>query len=144
MTAVRNVALYRVPRVCPGSKISVKPLDSMGPRHTPRRFSATCARFSRGDMPLSSRWALASIRKVCTSSRISSLALLMRSTWVRPRWSNAGFSSSNSQEVAKTINGVRNSWLTSLVNNRSRVRAWRKRPSVASNATASSPTSSAA
>ncbi|MCY1458431.1 hypothetical protein D9M71_758130 [compost metagenome] len=79
-----------------------------------------------------------------TSSRISSVARATRSTWLRERASSVGFSISSSQEVANTIKGVRSSWLTSLVNNRSRVSASRRRPRVSSNATANWPTSSAA
>jgi hypothetical protein len=54
-----------------------------------------------------------------TSSRISSVARADALDLAARTGIEAGFSISSSQEVASTINGVRSSWLTSLVNSRS-------------------------
>ncbi|MCY1437566.1 hypothetical protein D9M71_537330 [compost metagenome] len=106
-------------------------------RQTPTRSSATSLRLACEATAPSSRCARASIRKVFTSSCISSVALVIRSTCERARGSMFGLTSNSSQELASTIKGVRSSWLTSLVNRRSRVKASRKRPRVSSKAMAS-------
>lgn len=82
------------------------------------------------DCTLTSSGLRASIRKVSTNWRISWLARAIRLTCAVERVSSDGLANSSSQEVASTISGVRNSWLTSLVKSFSRLKVARRRPSV--------------
>ena len=135
----------RRPR-CPRASDSSRPRASASPRKRPSSSSAICCRPSLAAVPqgLTFRRARQFEEGRHQLAHLHAGSARMRRMAVSWRASLIPCASISSQELSITISGVRSSWLTSLVNRRSRCSACRSLSSVASKAAASLPTSSGA